>query len=343
VLNGVAKPAFDRADVAIEALIELNAAHVGELGRMIEQRRTASRFWGTLLDLASAIFAIIAAFLVIRLVRRFAAVMRTRVMDLEQFAGRVAHDIRSPLTSVALALEVTRRDSNVDPKTRAMLGRGIGTMQRVGQIVDGLLVFARAGATPEEGAKADVLEICEGVLEDFRPAAEEKEIDLACDSCEAQRAMHEQRPLTVACSPGVFTSLLSNLVGNAIKYMGNAPVRRVRVRLRSAGEKTRVEVEDTGPGVPRELWDRIFDPFVRAADSTAPGLGLGLSTARRLAEAHGGAVGVASPVGAGSVFWFELPNVPAELRAQEAPRRKRWRVVSRPWRKPTGRRPPAQR
>jgi signal transduction histidine kinase len=101
---------------------------------------------------------------------------------------------------------------------------------------------------------------------------------------------------------------VSNLVGNAIKYMGDAPTKRVLIRARDERQMVRIEVEDTGPGVPEEFRERIFDPFVRAAAVSTPGLGLGLATVRRLAEAHGGAVGLESGVGKGSRFWVVLPK-----------------------------------
>jgi signal transduction histidine kinase len=100
---------------------------------------------------------------------------------------------------------------------------------------------------------------------------------------------------------------VSNLVGNAVKYMGNATDRRVTVRAGDLGPCLRVEVEDRGPGVPPEQRDRIFQMYERAAGSTQPGLGLGLATVRRLAEGHGGAAGLESP-SVGSRFWFELPR-----------------------------------
>ncbi|MDF2695692.1 MAG: sensory transduction histidine kinase, partial [Labilithrix sp.] len=114
----------------------------------------------------------------------------------------------------------------------------------------------------------------------------------------------------VACSTGVLVSLVSNLLENAIKYMGNAPVKRVTVHVHEADGRVRFEVRDTGPGVAPSLKDRIFDPYVRAGESGVPGLGLGLATVRRLVEAHGGSVGVRpNEGGAGSIFWFELPKV----------------------------------
>jgi signal transduction histidine kinase len=112
----------------------------------------------------------------------------------------------------------------------------------------------------------------------------------------------------VACSPGVLVSVVTNLLGNAVKYMGDAPIKRVTVRSTIARTVARVEVSDTGPGVPRELRERIFDPYVRATNPSIPGMGLGLATVRRLIESHGGSVGMEPNGGiGGSVFWFELP------------------------------------
>jgi signal transduction histidine kinase len=223
-----------------------------------------------------------------------------RVADLENFAGRVAHDIRSPLASVYLAVGLAGRHTG-DPRAHGALDRATRTLQRVGQLVDDLLVFAGASALPCERSEAEVPEVVHDVVETMGFAANEKEIDLR---------LEEPCAATVACSPGVLTSMVSNLVANAIKYLGDAPVKRVTVRARPLGSRTRIEVEDTGPGVPRELWGRIFDPYVRAACTKTPGLGLGLATVRRLAEAHCGSVGIESEVGSGSVFWVELPNAP---------------------------------
>jgi len=112
-----------------------------------------------------------------------------------------------------------------------------------------------------------------------------------------------------SCSPGVLTSVLSNLLQNALKYMGDGPERRILLRAREAGTFVRVEVEDTGPGIPPEAIGEIFLPYVRGPTHGRDGLGLGLATVRRLCEAHGGQAGVRSEFGRGSTFWFELPRV----------------------------------
>ena len=113
----------------------------------------------------------------------------------------------------------------------------------------------------------------------------------------------------VACSSGVLLSLLGNLLRNAIKYLGDAQVREVSLRVCPRRGRVLFEVEDTGPGIPPSLGARVFEPYVRGPHTGAPGIGLGLATVKRLAESHGGTVGVRANPRGGSVFWFELEEV----------------------------------
>src|SRR5207237_451075 len=80
----------------------------------------------------------------------------------------------------------------------------------------------------------------------------------------------------VACSPGVLLSLLGNLLRNGLKYLGNAEVREVSLRVRPRRGRVLFEVEDTGPGIPPALGQRIFEPYFRGPNTGAPGIGLGL-------------------------------------------------------------------
>jgi signal transduction histidine kinase len=112
----------------------------------------------------------------------------------------------------------------------------------------------------------------------------------------------------VACSPGVLASIVQNLVQNAIAHMGGSAVRRVQVRAARPGNPgaVRIEVEDSGPGIPVDLGDRVFEPFVRGETPVA-GTGLGLATVKRFVGAHGGRVGFSTAPGAGTLFWLEMP------------------------------------
>ena len=220
--------------------------------------------------------------------------------DLDLFAGRVAHDVMSPLGATATALEIIRRTSG-EARTTGLAGRALTSLQRSRTIVDDLLEFTRAGARPDPEVHTEVAPVIAGVVGELAFAAAEARVLLEVEPVP---------PFACACSEGVLTSLVTNLVRNAIKHMGDAPERRVVVRAADAGGCVRIEVEDTGPGLPPALVDHVFLPFVRAPGGSAvPGIGLGLATVKRLAEAHGGRVGVRSRSGAGSTFWFELPRV----------------------------------
>lgn len=290
-------PAIAQADEGIRDALDLNRREARESATRIAR---LARSWGLLPDVVSACLALAAAYFVIRVVRRYWALSEERSADLEHFAGRVAHDIRSPLGSVSLSVELAKRSPGLDPKARASLDRAVRTLQRVGQLVDGLLLFAVAGRSSPETDRTCVREVLDGIVEDLLPDAEKKDIKIDYESPSAD--------FIAACSPGVLVSMTLNLVGNAIKYMGDSPVRAVILRARRVGRSVRIEVSDTGPGVPPALQKAIFLPHVRGAESTMPGLGLGLAIVRRLAEAHGGEVGLESTVRSGSRFWFELPE-----------------------------------
>jgi signal transduction histidine kinase len=115
----------------------------------------------------------------------------------------------------------------------------------------------------------------------------------------------------VACDPSMLAVMLSNLVRNAIKYMGEGDEgdRRITLRGHPRGTSMRLEVEDTGPGIPPGTEATVFEPFVRLSSGAAgaSGVGLGLATVKRLVEAHGGRVGVTARPGGGCRFWFTLP------------------------------------
>jgi signal transduction histidine kinase len=299
-LGRLAKPAIDRVDHELVEGIDLNGHKTAELSATIDQLRVAGHSLSHVLDALSLVFAAIATALVLRMVRRHTSLIEERAAEMEQFAGRVAHDIRSPLQAVTLALDLAKmREPALEPRTRTILDRALLALRRVGQLVDGLLLFAAAGKVRPGRGGAKVDDVIAGVSEEMRPAAEEKEIELRVERSEG---------LEVACDPGVLVSLVSNLLGNAIKHMGDAPVRLVELRVRSTPRSVRIEVADTGPGTPPEVRRKIFEPYVRATTSTVPGIGLGLATVRRLAEAHGGTVGVDANPGGGSVFWFQLPR-----------------------------------
>jgi signal transduction histidine kinase len=319
VINTDLTRAAEASSAVFLAAIEQNAGRARTLALRIEATHNRSRNLALALDLVSALVTLFAALSVKSASYRYAALveenrrlLEERAEELEMFAGRVAHDILSPLSPVGIAVDlVSRQLEDGDPR-KAWLVRAGAALGRVKQIVEGLLVFARAGATAEPGERADVATVLADVLDGMRDQAAAASVVLVARAEGAGE---------VACSAGLLSSALGNLVQNAIKHMDDATVRRVTVRVEPGSERVRIWVEDTGPGLPPDSGKNIFDPYVRAPGSRLPGIGLGLATLRRVVEAHGGEVGVVSSPGQGCRFWFELPRPASSSAAPGYPER----------------------
>lgn len=301
--------ASDAASDAILETIAFDAAQAHELGVAIARMRHEGATHAMLLDALCIGFAALSALLAFRVVRRYstlveehARVLHQRNAELDQFAGRVAHDIISPLTTVTMLLDVEEKRGLGDQTIVAMRASARRSVARVGVLIEGLLEFARAGARPKSDAQARVDDVIAELLEDLRMAAAEHAIELRCEP---------YAPCAVRCNPGVLVSLLANLVRNAIKHMGDVATRSIVLRVEPSGDVVRFEVVDTGPGLPPGMEEAVFEPYVRGPHTKRPGIGLGLATVRRMLEAHGGTIGVRSRPGEGCTFWFELPSAGA--------------------------------
>ena len=305
--------------------VEFHADQSRELATKIREARHRAVRMMNLLSLVSIALGVGGGVLLVRQLRRHRAMVDAytkfhaeRADELEQFAGRVAHDIRNPLAAAKLASEFAlrkRSPSEVEP----LLRRVLQSLARADSITTALLDFARSGARPDPGARTDPAEVLADLESGLRPEAERLDIELEIPAVP---------PVLVGCSTGVYLSLVGNLVRNAMKYMGDSPVRRIAVRVTEDGAWVRTEVADTGPGIAATSLQSLFEPYFRvASDRAAEGLGLGLATVKKLAEGHGGQVGVTSVPGRGSTFWFVLPragsrwgvDAPVETLASDEP------------------------
>lgn len=314
--TSVATNADDLAQ-AITRGVEFDAEHSAALALRIQHLRDRSTLWALGLDVVCALATIAAAVVIRRatrsrtaLVREHGRLLEERASELEQFAGRVAHDVLSPLHTVAAALEIARLTGDEEKRDRAT-ARGQSALGRVKRLVDALLEFARAGARPSPDARADVSATLADLLPELESSAAEAGVELA---------LREGATGAVACDPGVLTSLFSNVARNAIKYIGDGPMRRVEIRTAPRGDFIRAEVQDTGPGLPADLEPRVFEPYLRGTHAAQGGIGLGLATVKKLVDGHGGRLGVQSAPGAGCTFWFELPRAKDEPTAAPAAR-----------------------
>jgi signal transduction histidine kinase len=295
-----ALPAIDRSDADVARNLELNRREA----QVAAMRITAStRNRGLMPEFVGAFFAVALAYFGVRVLMRYLAWAAERSAELEQFAGRVAHDIRSPLGSVSLTLDTVQRRKDIDSKTRDLLARVGRTMGRVSQLIDDLLVFATSGGYLVPGdwreRKAGVRDVLDGVVEDSMLEAEKRGIQLVYDKPDPG--------VVAACDRGVLISIASNLVSNAMKFIGDAPVRRVAISAHQVGNDVFLEVSDTGPGIAPDLRERVFEPYVRGTSAEA-GYGLGLATVRKLVEAHNGDVAVDMSTEGGCRFRVRLPT-----------------------------------
>ncbi len=292
------EPAAREADEAIRRLIQFNSDRGKEVARDADRTWSRTRRLAIVADAVCALLTGALAWLGFRSSRNFMSIQKRRVDELDAFAARVAHDVRGPLTPALFTLQRFEREFADDEKRRPMAERGIRSLRRVDQLVGDLLTFARSAAAPEENAHAPLVPAISGVVQDLEAQATAARVRLD---------VSEIPSCDVACAPGVLASIVMNLVSNAIKYMPSGATERV-VGIQAAVDRgyARIEVSDTGAGLPEAVHEKIFEPYVRV-DAKQPGLGLGLATVRRLVDAHRGQVGVRSREGTGALFWFVLP------------------------------------
>jgi len=306
---------------AVGAKSEINADQIMRAANTILGRRRRVLWLFNARDALALALVIAGTALGIRAARQQVAVVedrrrldQERLTELDVFAGRVAHDLRDLLAVLVLRASMGEHATTLESATDA-LARIRHQSHRMSETIDALLTFARAAARPAPGARSDLATVVQEVVADA---------ELLAGGARAEIVVEPLGATTVAVEPVVLGVVLSNLVRNAVKYAGAGPpgaarlAPRITLRShRSSAGVLRVEVEDTGPGLPAGTEQRVFEPFVRLGES-APikeGVGLGLATVKRLVEANGGQVGVVSRPGLGCRFWFTLPLVPARAAA----------------------------
>jgi len=240
-----------------------------------------------------------------------------RMASVGRLAAGVAHEIGNPIAAI-MGMHDLIEDAEVPAETRTdFLRRMRKETERINVVVRDLLDYARPENGPSsvsgsaDGERsAHVSEIVQDALALVRPQKDWKGVEVSLDV---------DPELRVKLSPQRFTQILLNLLLNAAAAMSELPPgspRAVTIRAREETPResrgtgsprplARIEVEDSGPGVPADLRDRIFDPFVTTKDVGA-GTGLGLSVCRGIVEAASGTIHVESPSGGGARFVVEL-------------------------------------
>jgi two-component system, sensor histidine kinase len=228
-----------------------------------------------------------------------------------RFFSAASHDLRQPLHALAL-FSASLREMNPEPERRAVVDQVYASIEALESLFDEVLDLSKldTGYVVPRPTHFPIARLLDALERQFGPVAGEAGLDLRVAACRA----------TVYSDATLLTRILANLVANAIRY---TPAGTVLLGCRRHGGALRVEVWDTGLGIPFDAHDRIFEEFHQLGNperDRRKGLGLGLATVRRLTDLLGHSLALRSAVGRGSVFRLDVPlGDPAGVGAAVAP------------------------
>jgi PAS domain S-box-containing protein len=214
-------------------------------------------------------------------------------LRLEEFARIAAHDLREPLLTISLYAEMMVERAQMDTAARQMSQIVAQSAARMTILIEGLLSFASTGA--HEPPR----------FVDLRHAVAQATQNLILPIKTSGATITVGRLPIVRSNETHLVSLFQNLISNAVKYRGEHPLEiHITAEQRTPGWVVRVD--DNGLGIGPENQARVFMPFVRLANRTVPGCGLGLAVCKKIVEELGGTIWVESKLGAGSTFCFTI-------------------------------------
>lgn len=219
---------------------------------------------------------------------------------LRQFVADASHELRTPLTTIIGYAELRNKSGTAFAEVEDQAWERIETeSRRMARLTEDLLTLARLGHAQElEHSEVDLVAIGRGLVEDHRTVDPERPIDLVAPDTMTVRGDAER-----------LHQVLSNLIANTRVH--TPPGTRVEVRIEGDDRTATMTVADTGPGIPADSLDAVFERFYRADKSRARqsgGSGLGLAIVRAIVEAHGGTVRAGNAPQGGAQFTVELPR-----------------------------------
>lgn len=230
-------------------------------------------------------------------------VTKTALTSRDEFLAIVSHDLRNPIGTILSCSEMILEDSafaGIGEETRNWIQLIKRNAESSLHLISDLLDMERIaeGKLYLKLGRYNVNELITDSIQNFSHAASSKSIFL--------RSSLNNELALVECDKDRLMQILSNLIGNALKFTPEGGT--IVVKADSDIDKTTISISDSGPGIPEEEQKSIFDRFTQLHKQDRRGLGLGLYISKMLVEAHGGKLEVTSTLGKGSRFSFTLPN-----------------------------------
>jgi PAS domain S-box-containing protein len=228
------------------------------------------------------------------------AELRRSNEELERFAYVASHDLQEPLRTVASYVQLLSRRyrDELDADAVDFIDFAVGGVRRMQQLIEDLLAFSRVGTRGSPLVAIDMGTAFESALASLHASLAESHATVTADPL----------PVVVA-DAGQLAQLLTNLIGNALKFRGAEPPRAHVAAVRD-GRMWVVTVQDNGIGIAPEYFERIFVIFQRLhSREEYAGTGVGLAICKKIVERHGGRIWVESAPGQGARFSFTLPAV----------------------------------
>jgi PAS domain S-box-containing protein len=231
-------------------------------------------------------------------VRDRTAELARAVAELEAFSYSVSHDLRAPLRAIdgfSQAL-LGGAAASLDEKGRHYLDRIRAGAARMSELIDDLLLLSRVSRSDLRRAPVDVSALAAAIVSDLRRRDPER--DVAVTIADGMHAVADQRLLAIA---------LENLIGNAWKFTARRPTAHIEIGVEDGGGEPVYFVRDDGAGFDMAYADKLFGAFQRLHAATEfEGTGIGLATAQRVINRHGGSIRAEGRPGAGATFFFTL-------------------------------------